>query len=117
MLQSHVIDINGTFVGAAVRLDRGYRFVALDIRLEDLDGQVHPTLADVERLARQLFLSGSFVGQRSLPPAAATTSPAQPLRRVIVSAHNRLDVEARNRPVVNQPAPTDHHPSGAVRAA
>ena len=31
MLQSHVIEIDGAFVGAAVCLDTGYRFIATDI--------------------------------------------------------------------------------------
>ena len=60
MLQSHIIDIDGAFVGAAVRLDRGYRFVATDIRLDDLDGSIWPTLADIQRLARELYLTGRF---------------------------------------------------------
>ena len=60
MLQSHVIEIDGRFVGAAVRLDLGYRFVAVDFRLEDLDGTTWPNLADVQRLARRLYLTGSF---------------------------------------------------------
>jgi hypothetical protein len=58
MLQSHVIDIDGAFVGAAVRLDRGYRFIATDMKLDDLDGSVWPTLADVQRLARRIYLGG-----------------------------------------------------------
>lgn len=58
MLQSHVIDIDGTFVGAAVRLDSGYRFIATNMKLEDLDGSIWPTLADVQRLARRVFLGG-----------------------------------------------------------
>lgn len=60
MLQSHVIEIDGAFVGAAVRIDRGYRFVATDLRVEELDGSIWPSLADVRRLARQLFLTGRF---------------------------------------------------------
>jgi hypothetical protein len=60
MLQSHVIDIDGTFVGAAMRTDNGYRFIATDLRVEDLDGSVRPSLADIRRLARQLFLTGRF---------------------------------------------------------
>ncbi len=47
MLQSHVIEIDGVFVGAAVRLDNGYRFIATDIRLDDLDGTIWPSLPDV----------------------------------------------------------------------
>jgi len=67
MLQSHVIEIDGAFVGAAVRLDTGYRFIATDIRMEELDGATLPSLADVRRLAQRLFRTGSFTP----PPAAA----------------------------------------------
>jgi hypothetical protein len=65
MLQSHVIEIDGTFVGAAIRQHNGYRFVAVDVRLEELDATVWPTLADVQRLARRLFLTGRL---HELPP-------------------------------------------------
>lgn len=58
MLQSHVIDIDGAFVGAAVRLDTGYRFIATDMKLDDLDGSVWPTLGDVQRLARRMYSDG-----------------------------------------------------------
>jgi hypothetical protein len=60
MLQSHVIEIDGAFVGAAVRLDTGYRFIATDVRLEPLDGTTLPSLADVRRLANRLFRTGHF---------------------------------------------------------
>ena len=43
MLQSHIIEIDGVFVGAAVRIDRGYRFVAIDFRLEELNSTIWPT--------------------------------------------------------------------------
>lgn len=56
MLQSHVIAVDGAFVGAAVRLDTGYRFIATDMKLEEIDGSIWPTLADVERLARRIYL-------------------------------------------------------------
>jgi hypothetical protein len=58
MLQSHVIDIDGAFVGAAVRMDNGYRFIAIDIKLDELDGSIWPTLADVQRLARRIYFGG-----------------------------------------------------------
>ncbi|MCW3475731.1 hypothetical protein [Limobrevibacterium gyesilva] len=58
MLQSHVIDVDGVFVGAAVRLHNGYRFVAVDLRLEDIDGSLWPTREDVQRVARQMVLTG-----------------------------------------------------------
>ena len=60
LLQSHIININGNFVGAAVRLDSGYRFIALNMRVEELDGTIWPNLDTVRRLARQLFLTGHF---------------------------------------------------------
>lgn len=65
MLQSHVIVIDGTFVGAAVRLENGYRFIATDYRLEDLDGSVWPALADVQRLADRLFRTGRLAEARA----------------------------------------------------
>ena len=40
MLQSNVINVDSAFVGAAVRLDVGYRLIAIDYRLEQLDGSV-----------------------------------------------------------------------------
>jgi hypothetical protein len=71
MWQSHVIDVDGVFVGAAIRIDRGYRFVATDFRLEDLDSTVWPTLADVRRLARRIYLRESSAGSATseAPPA------------------------------------------------
>jgi hypothetical protein len=67
MLQSHVIEIDGAFVGAAVRLDTGYRFIATDIRLDELDGTIWPSLADVRRLANRLFRTGRL----ATPPETA----------------------------------------------
>jgi hypothetical protein len=58
MLQSHIVDIDGTFVGAAVLIAEGYKFVAVDRRLLGLDGRVLPTLGDLRRAARAVFFSG-----------------------------------------------------------
>ena len=76
MLQSHIIDVNGVHVGAAIRLDRGYRFVAINYRLEELDSTVWPTLADVQRLARQLYLTGSLAEPANRPLPHFTPSNA-----------------------------------------
>jgi hypothetical protein len=62
MLQSHIIDMDGVFVGAAIRIDRGYRFVATDFRLEELDSTIWPTLADVQRVARGVYLAATSAG-------------------------------------------------------
>ena len=58
MISSHTIDANGVFIGAAVRLGQGYRFVAVDLRVEELDGSIWPTLDDARRLARHLYTTG-----------------------------------------------------------
>jgi hypothetical protein len=76
MLQSHIIEIDGVFVGAAIRIDRGYRFVAIDFRLEELDSTIWPTLADVQRLARRIYLTGSFAGPTTPVLASATPTRA-----------------------------------------
>ena len=80
MLQSHIIDVDGAFVGAAVRLDRGYRFIATDMRLNDLDGTIWPTLADVRRIAGGLYRTGRFG-----PPVPTPVSTAG--HRITPSLH------------------------------
>lgn len=62
MLQSHIIDVDGVFVGAAIRIDRGYRFVATDFRLEELNSTVWPTLDEVRRLARRVLQNAVHAG-------------------------------------------------------
>jgi hypothetical protein len=62
MLQSHIIEIDGVFVGAAIRIDRGYRFVATDFRLEELDSSIWPALADVHRVARRALQLATSAG-------------------------------------------------------
>jgi hypothetical protein len=71
MLQSHPIYIDGVFVGAVVRLDRGYNFIATNMRLEELDQTIWPTLADVQCQARRLYLTGGSVEYGALPAQRA----------------------------------------------
>jgi hypothetical protein len=52
MIRSHVVDVDGVFVGAAVCQEDGWRFVAVDDRVEPLDGGVWPTPGHIQRLAR-----------------------------------------------------------------
>ena len=75
MLQSHIIEFEGVFVGAAVRLDVGYRFIATDLRLDDLDGSIWPPLADVRRVAFEIYTGRriNMLGQ-VLSPASALQS-------------------------------------------
>lgn len=53
MLQSQVIDIDGRFVGVALRLDRGFRFIAVDPRVEDLGEIIWAGIDDIRRMARR----------------------------------------------------------------
>jgi hypothetical protein len=72
MLQSHIIDLGGVFVGAAIRIDRAYRFVATDFRLEELDSSICPTQEDVRRIARRALLAAASAGPISLALRATT---------------------------------------------
>lgn len=65
MLKSHVIEVDGAFVGAAVLLSDGYRFVAADLRVEEIDGSLWPSLQDARRVARHLFETGRLPRARA----------------------------------------------------
>ena len=65
MLTSHVVVIGGRFVGVAVSHAERFRFVAVDPRVEELDGSIWPTLPDVQRVV------GHLVRMGRLPAAAA----------------------------------------------
>ncbi|HTR16784.1 MAG TPA: hypothetical protein VMI52_07105 [Acetobacteraceae bacterium] len=73
MLRSHVIEVDGVFLGAAVPLphSEGFRFVAADLRVEELDGSIWPTLIDTRRLASQLFHTGRLPARRGAAAFAA----------------------------------------------
>ncbi len=71
MIQSHVIEIAGTFAGAAVNTSGTFRFIAVDPRVEELDGSVWPTLPDVRRVVGHLLTTGR------LPPARTDCTAIQ----------------------------------------
>jgi hypothetical protein len=58
MHQSHVIEVDGRLTGAAVQNDHSFRFIAIDPRVEELDGSVWPTLPDLRRVVGHLFSTG-----------------------------------------------------------
>jgi len=70
VIQSHVVEIEGAFVGAAVRLPDGYRFVALDVRLDELDGMVWSSLPELRRKVRLTALALRGPVRWPNPPAA-----------------------------------------------
>ncbi len=64
MIQSHVIDIGGVFVGAAVRTSETFRFIAVDPRVEELDQSEWPSLGDVQRVVSHLVHTGRLPPRR-----------------------------------------------------
>lgn len=76
MQQSHVIEVDGIFVGAAVRLGDGVRFVAVDVRVKDLDDTIFPSLNQAHEVARKLYRIG-----RSTTPRKAVTPYLPPIER------------------------------------
>jgi hypothetical protein len=58
MRQSRPIEVNGVFLGAAVEHELGFRFIAVDVRVTEMDQSLWPTLDYAYRSARQLFKSG-----------------------------------------------------------
>ena len=58
MLQSYVIEVSGTFAGVAVRSTDAFRFVAVDLRVEELDGSKWPSLQEVRRVVGHLLSTG-----------------------------------------------------------
>ncbi len=74
MLQSHVIEVNGTFIGAAVTTDRGFRFRAVHPRVDDLDGRVWASLAALRSATGHLYVTGRLGIATPLAAAAADTS-------------------------------------------
>ena len=65
MHQSHVIEVSGTFAGAAISHGTQYRFKAIDPRAEELDESVWPSLSDVERVVGCLLTTGRLPERRA----------------------------------------------------
>jgi len=70
VIQSHVIEIEGALVGAAVRSPDGYRFVRLDVRLGELHGMVWSNLAELRSNVRLRALTLRGPARWPSPPAA-----------------------------------------------
>jgi hypothetical protein len=52
------VHVGTGIVGAAIRQDRGYRFIATDLRVAELDQTVWHSLEAVRQAARQLVETG-----------------------------------------------------------
>jgi hypothetical protein len=64
VFQSHVIEINGVFAGAAVTAGGAFRFKAVSPLVEELDGSQWQTLAAMRRAVAHLFVTGRLPGRR-----------------------------------------------------
>ena len=58
MLQSHPIEVAGTFVGAAIDIETGYRFRSAHIRLQRLDDRTWSSLDELRTFVGQPFPTG-----------------------------------------------------------
>ena len=72
MRQSLVIDIDGAFVGAALRLEHAWRFVATDTRVDALHFSQWPTLED---LRRRVHLQYRAAGPMASPTSGSAAAP------------------------------------------
>lgn len=58
MFQSHIIEVNGTFIGAAVTTIGGFRFRAVHPQVDDLDGFSWTSLEELRHATGYLFRTG-----------------------------------------------------------
>nr|WP_294505912.1 hypothetical protein [uncultured Rhodopila sp.] len=61
MRQSVPIEVDGIFLGAAVEHELGVRFIAVDVRVTEMDQSIWPTRDYAQRSARQLFRSNRTI--------------------------------------------------------
>nr|WP_294543856.1 hypothetical protein [uncultured Rhodopila sp.] len=57
MRQSFPVEVDGVFLGAAVEHELGVRFIAVDVRVTEMDQSIWPNRDYARRSARQLFRS------------------------------------------------------------
>jgi hypothetical protein len=67
MFQSHVIEVHGVFAGAAIDAAGKFRFVAVDPRVEELDGSEWPSLPDVQRVVGGMLVRHGHVRMAAQP--------------------------------------------------
>ena len=74
MLKSHVIEVDGVFVGAAIQHFNGYEFVAVAPQLTTLNGVVSATLQEARsRAVHALRRPPQRDSGSTKPPASASS--------------------------------------------
>jgi hypothetical protein len=71
MFQSHIIEVSGTFIGAAVPTFGKYRFHAVHPQVSDLDGSSWPSLDELKRAAGCLYRTGRLISTDAHASAAS----------------------------------------------
>ena len=79
MLQSHVIEIGGIFVGAAITTTTGFRFRAVHSNVKDLDESTWRSLKDLNRAVQHLFTTGQLNAGRDSDSSNPRTTDYSPL--------------------------------------
>ena len=71
MIKSNVIEVGGTFVGAAITIGGGFRFRAVHMNVEELDESTWRSLDDLRSAVQHLFTTGRLRDVRPLPQQRA----------------------------------------------
>ncbi len=58
MYRSRPVEVDGIFLGVAVEHELGVRFIAVDVRVREMDQSIWPNADYAYRSARQLLKSG-----------------------------------------------------------
>ncbi len=85
MHQSHIVEVNGAFVGAAITTPTGFRFRAVHIKVDELDESAWRSLDELTRAVRHLFTTGRL----SAPQPVVT--PLQSAASTLLRASARGD--------------------------
>jgi hypothetical protein len=67
MVEAHIIQVNGAFVGGALTAQGGFRFRAIHPSVDDLDDRTWSSLAALQSGVEQFFTTG-----RLSPPNGPT---------------------------------------------
>ena len=76
MFQSHVIEVNGTFIGAAVPMIGGYRFRAVHPQVDELDNLSWASLDELRQATGSFFRTGRYKSASAGSTAASDTNLA-----------------------------------------
>jgi hypothetical protein len=80
MFKSHVIEVNGTFIGAAVPMIGGFRFRAVHPQVEELDDFCWTSLDELRQATGCFFRTGRHATATQATNAILAQQPEPPYR-------------------------------------